>query len=108
LKIDQLLRSVASERNLRRSTVYAYQGFLKRLGIEYDSLTKDELEFRLLAIDDLNSRRSAAVAVRAVLGIKVHAPSARPKRYDLPDEDSLRLALMLSKYEVRSTRYATC
>ena len=41
------------------------------------------------------------MAVRSVLGIKVHVPSSRPKRYDLPDEDSLRLALMMTKYEVR-------
>jgi site-specific recombinase XerD len=101
LTIDQLLQSVASHRNLRQSTVHAYQGFFKRLGIVDDSLTKDELESRLLSIDNINSRRSAAMAVRAVLEIKVHVPSVRPKRYDLPDEDSLRLALMLSKYEVR-------
>jgi integrase len=101
LNIDLLLQSVASERNLRQSTVYAYQGFFKRLGIEDDSLPREELESRLLAIDNINSRRSAAMAVRSVLGIKVHVPSPRPKRYDLPDEDSLRLALMFSKYEVR-------
>jgi integrase len=106
LQIDQLLRSVASERDLRQSTAYAYQGFFKRLGIVDDPLAKEALESRLLSIGSINSRRSAAMAVRAILGIKVHARSARPKRYDLPDEDSLRLALMLSKYEVRGVLMA--
>ena len=37
VNIDQLLQTVASQRNLRQSTVYVYQGFIKRLGIEDDS-----------------------------------------------------------------------
>jgi integrase len=101
LNIDLLLQTVALERNLRQSTVYAYQGFFKRLGIVDDSLDKDELESRLLSIGNINSRRSAAMAVRSVLHVNVHVPSSRPKRYDLPDETSVRLALMLCKYEVR-------
>lgn len=101
VNIHALLRRVSSERNLRQSTVYAYQGFFKRMGIEDDSLDKEELESRLLLIDNMNSRRSAAMAIRSVLGIKVHVGQPRPKRYDLPDEDTLRMALMFCKYEVR-------
>jgi integrase len=102
LDIHTALQRATEARNLRQSTVYAYEGFFKRLGIVDDSLSKEEIESRLLAIDSINSRRSAAMAVRAVLGVKAHVPAARPKRYpDLPGEDSLRLALMLSKHEVR-------
>jgi hypothetical protein len=88
MNIDQLLQTVAMERGLRQSTVYAYQGFFKRLGIVDDSMSKDELESLLLSIDNINSRRAAAMAVRSVLGVKVHVPAARPKRYDLPVEDT--------------------
>jgi integrase len=102
MNIETLLFEVANNRGLRQSTVYAYQSFFKRLGVVDDSLTKEEIESRLLGIDNINSRRSAAMAVRAVLGIRVHVPNARPKRYqDLPDEDSVRMALMLTKYETR-------
>jgi integrase len=101
MNIDQLLQRVAMERGLRQSTVYAYQGFFKRLGIVDDSLSKDELESLLLSIDNINSRRAAAMAVRSVLGVKVHVPAARAKRYDLPAEDTLRFALLLSQYETR-------
>ena len=56
----------------------------------------------MLSIHNPNSRRSAALAIRSVLGIKVHAPTGKPKRYDLPDEDTLRFALMFCKYETRA------
>jgi hypothetical protein len=39
--------------------------------------------------------------VRAVLGLPIQIPKAISKRYDLPDENSIRMALMLSKYETR-------
>ena len=102
MKIETLIFEVAQQRGLRQSTVYSYQGLFKRLGITDDSLTKEEVESLLLSIDNINTRRATAMAVRSVLGLKVHVPAGRPKRYpDLPDEDSIRLALMQSYYEVR-------
>jgi hypothetical protein len=92
VKIDQRLHSVASERNLRQSTVYAYRGFLKCLGIVDDSLTKEELESRLLGIDNINSRSSAAMAVRAVPGIKFMC---------LLRDPSATTFLMMTNYQVR-------
>ncbi|WP_448624055.1 hypothetical protein [Geodermatophilus sp. URMC 64] len=42
------------------------------------------------------------MATRSALGVKVHVTNPLPKRYtSLPDGDSLRLALMLIKYETR-------
>jgi hypothetical protein len=55
LDVHSLLSQIASERNLRQSTVYAYQGFFKRLRIEEESLTKEELESRLLSMDNISS-----------------------------------------------------
>jgi integrase len=102
MEIQNLLFEVANKRGLRQSTVYNYQSFFKRLGIVDDSLSLEELESRLLSIDNINSRRAAAMAIRSVLGIKVHVPAARPRRYpNMPDELSIRMALMLTKYETR-------
>ena len=102
MNIQTLILDAAQKRGLRHSTVYSYQGLFKRLGIVDDSLTKEEVESLLLSIDNINTRRATAMACRSVLGLPVHVPAARPKRYpDLPDEDSIRLALMQSKYEVR-------
>jgi integrase len=99
--IYSLLLAVQAERGLRQGTIYTYAGSLKRLGVVDDSLSRDELESRILALDNINARRTAAIAVRAVLGIKVKVPRGIPARYDLPSEDALRLALMLSKHETR-------
>ena len=99
--VHSLLLAVAADRNLRQGTVYTYAGALRRLSVVDDSLSQTELESRILALDNINARRTAAIAVRAVLGIKVRVPKGRPARYDLPSEDALRLALMLSKHETR-------
>ena len=99
--IHDLLRSVAAERRLRDSTVFGYRHALARLSITDDSVTLAEVEARLWEIDSPNSRRQAAIAVRAVLGLPVDIPKAIPKRYDLKDEDTLRLVLMQSKHETR-------
>jgi integrase len=99
--IHSLLLAVQAERGLRQGTIYTYAGALKRLGIVDDSLTREELESRILSLDNINARRTAAIAIRAVLGIKVHVAKGQPARYDLPSEDTLRLALMLSKHETR-------
>jgi integrase len=99
--IHSLLLVAQKERQLRPGTIYTYAGALKRIGIIDDSLDAEEIESRLLALDNINARRTAAIAVRAVLGLKVRVPKGNPARYDLPSEDTLRLALMLSKHETR-------
>jgi len=99
--VHSLLLAVQAERSLRQGTIYTYAGALKRIGVVDDSLSKEELESRILALDNINARRTAAIAVRAVLGHRIKIPRGLPARYDLPSEDSLRLALMLSKFETR-------
>ena len=99
--VHSLLLAAAQQRGWRESSIRTYHGALKRIGIVDDSLSRDEIESRILALDNTNARRTAAIAVRAVLGITVRVPKGQPARYDLPSEDSLRLALMLSKHETR-------
>ena len=41
------------------------------------------------------------MAVRSVLGLEIKIPRGVPRRYDLPDEDTLRLALTTTPHEVR-------
>lgn len=99
MNIHDRLRTVAEARSLRQSTLVGYRHALARLYITDDSISQAEVEARLWEIDSPNSRRQAVVAVRAVLGMPIQIPKAISKRYDLPDEDTLRMALMLSRFE---------
>lgn len=101
INIHDRLRAVAVERSLRPSTIVGYRHALARLNVTDDSITQAEVEARLWEIDSPNSRRQAAIAVRAVLGMPIQIPKPISKRYDLPDEDTIRMALMMSRYETR-------
>lgn len=101
MNIHDRLRSVAEARSLRQSTIVGYRHALARLNVTDDSISLAEVEARLWEIDSPNSRRQAAIAVRAVLGLPIQIPKAISKRYELPDEDTIRMALMLSRYETR-------
>jgi hypothetical protein len=52
-------------------------------------------------IDNPNTCRAAIIAVRSVTGLKIKIPGGVPRRCDLPDEDTLRLALMTSPHKPR-------
>lgn len=52
-------------------------------------------------IDNSNTRRKTAITLRAVLGLPIRIPRPVTRTYDLPDEDTLRLALMTSPHEIR-------
>lgn len=101
MKINDRLMQVAQAKGLRQSTVFSYRRLLVRLGIGDDSLTLEEVQERLLMIDNVNTRRAAAIACRSVLDLPtLKIPKGVPRRYYLPSEDTLRLALMFSRYEV--------
>jgi integrase len=92
------------ERGLRRTTMLSYERLLARvvsLDTPIDTITQEAVMDALWRIDSPNTRRSVVVAVRAVLGFQIKVPRAIPRRYDLPDEDTLRLALMTSPFEDR-------
>lgn len=98
------LYDVAMEKGLRQSTVLSYERLLNRLGIldeSYAEVTRELVMSRLWETDNPNTRRAAVIAVRSVFGWAIKIPKGIPRRYDLPDEDTLRLALMTSPHEAR-------
>jgi hypothetical protein len=93
---------VGLEKGLRQSTVLSYERLIGRLGILDDvEVSQEEVLSRLWSVDNPNTRRAVVIALRSVFGWKVKIPRGIPRRYDLPDEDTLRLALMTSPHEVR-------
>lgn len=92
---------VALERDLRRSTMLSYRRLLDGLGLLDCDPSKEEVLERIWAIENPNTRRATVIAVRSVFGWRIKIPKAVPRRYDLPSEDTLRLALMTSPHEAR-------
>lgn len=102
--VRQRLHAVAMERGLRQSTVISYETLLTRIGVidlPTTEVRQEQVLERLWALDSPNTRRSTVVALRSVLGWSLRIPKAVPRRYTLPDEDTLRVALMTSPHEVR-------
>jgi integrase len=99
--LEELLSQRKKSHGLRDSTVATYRKFLLRVGVVDDSLSKEELESRLLLLSNVNTRRSTAGAMKAILGVDLKIPKGIPRLYVLPDEDTLRFALMQCKYETR-------
>lgn len=95
------LASVALEKGLRQSTVQSYERLMNRLGIMDMDPTQEEVLDRLFSIDNPNTRRAAVIALRSIFGWSIKIPKGIPRLYDLPDEDTLRLALMTSPHEAR-------
>jgi integrase len=104
MNVRQRLAEVGLERNLRRSTMLSYQRLLNQVGLldqEVGSVTREGALEALWRLENPNTRRSTCIALRAVLGLSLPIPRAVPRRYVLPSEDTLRLALMQSPHETR-------
>lgn len=104
MRVQDRLYAVALERDLRKSTVIEYARCLRRVGVldaDDADVTLEAVTEALWAIPNPNTRRNSAIALRAVLGLHIRIPAAVSRRYNLPDEDTLRLALMTSPHEVR-------
>lgn len=95
------LYAVAMERQLRRSTVLSYMTLMKKLGVLEVDPTEEDVLRAIWAIDNPNTRRAAVIAVRSIFGWDIKIPKAVPRRYVLPSEDTLRMALMMSPHEGR-------
>jgi integrase len=110
--VRQHLFAVALERDLRASTVRSYETLLGRLDLldrDVATVTKDEVLAMLWErIDNPNTRRSTVVALRSTFGWTIKIPKAVPRRYVLPSEDELRLALMMSPFELRGLLMLYC
>ncbi len=104
MKVLDRLFAVAMERDLRKSTVIEYQRCLRRVGVlhlEEGTVSIEAVTEALWNITNPNTRRNTAIAIRAVLGFPLRIPKPVPRRYELPDEDTLKLALMTSPHEIR-------
>ncbi|WP_051247126.1 tyrosine-type recombinase/integrase [Nocardioides halotolerans] len=104
MTVHEQLLAIALERGLRQSTVISYERLLKRLGLlsmNVSDVLQSDVTERLWTIDNPNTRRAAVIALRSVFGWSIKIPRAIPRRYDLPDEDTLRLALMTTPHEPR-------
>lgn len=102
--VRDLLRDVALERGLRRSTYLHYQRLLTRLDLldrEVGEVAQGDVVESLWSIDSPNTRRAAVICLRSVFGWPIKIPRGIPRRYDLPDEDTLRVALMTTPHEPR-------
>ncbi len=102
MTVRECLYAVALERGLRETTVRSYEVLLGRLGL-LDLVDPDlsTIQDAIWTIDNPNTRRAAVIAVRSVTGHKIKIPRGVPRRYELPSEDTLRLALMTSPHEPR-------
>jgi integrase len=103
--VRERLNEVALERDLRPSTRIAYQRCLKQLGVDLDepvdAVSKTRIEDAAWLLHNPNTRRGALIAARTVFGLKLRVGRSVPRRYVLPDEDTIKLALMTSPHEVR-------
>lgn len=104
MTVRESLHAMALSKGLRQSTVLSYERHLLRLGLldrEVGEVAEAEALAALWTIDNPNTRRAAVIALRSVFGWTIKIPRGVPRRYDLPDEDTLRLALMMSPHEPR-------
>jgi integrase len=104
MNVKEHLHAVALEKGLRLSTVLSYERLLGRLGLldlALEEVTQSAALDALWTIDNPNTRRAAVIALRSVFGWTIKIPRGVPRRYALPDEDTLRLALMTTPHEPR-------
>jgi integrase len=102
MTVRDILYRVAADKSLRQSTVCSYERLFKQLGILHaEAPSEADVLEALWTLDNPNTRRAAVIAVRSVLGYRIRIPRAVPRKYVLPDETTLRLALMTSPHEAR-------
>lgn len=104
MTVRDIVAEVALNKGLRRTTYYSYErliGIVIPLDTDISDVAQADVIQRLWDIDSPNTRRATIIALRSVFGWNIKIPRSIPKRYDLPDEHSLRFALMLSIREPR-------
>lgn len=104
MKVRAQLLDIGLSKGLRRSTLLSYERLLTRLEVidlDVAEVTREAALEALWTIDNPNTRRAAVIALRSVFGFQIVIPKGIPRHYDLPDEDTLRLALMTSPHEIR-------
>ena len=71
-------------------------------------MSRQGVEAALWTLSNPNTRRGAAIAARRCWASRSRSARACPRRYTLPDEDTLRLALMTSPHEARGLLMMYC
>jgi integrase len=102
--VSQRILEVALERSLRASTVRSYETLLRRIHLldrEVATVTQAEVLEAVWQLESPNTRRSTVIAVKSVVGLDLKIPRGVPRRYVLPDEDTLRIALLCTPHEIR-------
>lgn len=81
------------------TTLSSYRALLRPI-LHLELHEKEQIDSFLRSKQNVNTRRATAIALRAI-GYECKIPKGVPRRYDLPDEDTLRLLFTYSKYEVQ-------
>lgn len=111
LTVREQLNQVALERDLRPSTRIAYQRCMAQLGIldeRVSEVTQERVTDALWTLSNPNTRRGAAIAARSVLGFRLKIGKSVPRRYALPSEDTLRLAILTTPHATRALLMMYC
>jgi len=93
--IEELL----SNKDVLATTLASYRQLLKPI-LARDIAERAEIDAHLRGVKNINTRRATAIALRSI-GYDCKIPKGVPRRYDLPDENTLRSVLAFSKYEVQ-------
>ncbi len=96
-------------RLLRESTLHSYLQTVRHLGLVEVPMVELSLSLLWQALESVpnqNTRRKHIIALRSVFKDEpwirsLRIPKSSARVYDLPDTDTLRLALMLSPYELQ-------
>lgn len=106
--LEVRLQEMMDEGRIKPQTIWGYEKFLRRIDAVDNRIDRYEAESRLFALESINCRRSTIIALRAVWGVKLPIPRATPRRYNLPDEQSLRFVAMQSSHETRVLAMMYC
>lgn len=108
--VEEWATATLSHRTLKQTSVRSYLRSIRDLGIAdipIGSLTLGLLHQRLLTYHNNNTRRKHCIAVKSVFrdllpDLKMlPTPTPTSRRYNLPDEPTLRFGLMFSQYELQ-------
>lgn len=111
--LGEHVQSVLMMKDIRPGTRRTYNESLKRfLHMDIESLSVADLNEVLYCIENQNTRRKTVIALKACVdhpAVKaLRVPESVPRVYDLPSEDTLRLALMTCPHETRGLLMMYC
>ena len=111
--LSEHVRQTLMTKDIRPSTRRTYEyGLRPFMDMDLDTLTVSDLNEVLLSIPNQNTRRRVVIALKACVdhpAVKaLRYPESVPKVYDLPSEETIRLALMTCPHETRGLLMMYC